>query len=185
MKAAIVYDNGAIETYGDLECVAKNVVHGELSVTLEVNADANGVQYERLKGHRVKDGVIEFFGLDAIKKGVRIPKSDIRKGDLIRMKDHSEPVPGERDYKTLEYVATEDGDGSYRHNPGEKFYLLDRPKPELPTAPGSVVKARLKINPEQELRILTLGKDRVWAGPHGRASVETFNRIYELVEVMH
>ena len=40
MKAAIVYDNGEVETYGDLECVAKNVVDGELSVTLEVNADA-------------------------------------------------------------------------------------------------------------------------------------------------
>ena len=181
MKAAIVYDNGEIETYGDLECVVKNVEHGELSVTLEVNADANGVQYERLKGHRAKDGLIEFFGLDAIKTGVRIPKSDIRKGDLIRMKDHSEPVPGERDYKTLEYVATEDGDGSYRHNPGEKFYLLERPKPELPTAPGSVVKVRV---PGYGLQHIVLGNDGLWRGPNVKAEAHWVRKHADVVEVV-
>ena len=181
MKAAIVYDNGEIETYGDLECVVKNVEHGELSVTLEVNADANGVQYERLKGHRAKDGLIKFFGLDAIKTGVRIPKADIRKGDLIRMKDHSEPVPGERDYKTLEYVATEDGDGSYRHNPGEKFYLLDRPKPELPTAPGSVVKVRV---PGYGVQHIVLGKDRLWRGPNVKAEASHVLNSADVVEVI-
>ena len=181
MKAAIVYDSGEVETYGDLECVVKNVEDGELSVTLEVNADANGVQYVRLKGHRAKGGLIKFFGLDAIKKGVRIPKSDIRKGDLIRMKDHSEPVPGERDYKTIEYVATEDGDGSYRYSPGEKFYLLDRPKPELPTAPGSVVKVRV---PGYGVQHIVLGKDGLWRGPNVKAEGHRVCEHADVVEVV-
>ena len=181
MKAAIVYDNGEVETYGDIEQVTKSLVHGRLSLEIDVSADADGVQYERLKGHRVKDGLIEFFGLDAIKTGVRIPKADIRKGDLIRIKDHSEPVPGERDYKTLEYVATEDGDGSYRHNPGEKFYLLERPKPALPTAPGSVVKVRV---PGYGVQHIVLGKDGLWRGPNVKAEAHRVCEHADVVEVV-
>ena len=181
MKAAIVYDNGEVETYGDLECVVKNVEDGELSVTLEVNADADGVQYERLKGHRVKDGLIKFFGLDAIKTGVRIPKSDIRKGDLIRIVDHSEPVAGERDYKTLEYVATADGDCEYRFNSGEKFYLLERPKPALPTAPGSVVTVRV---PGYGVQHIVLGKDGLWRGPNVKAEAHRVCEHADVVEVV-
>ena len=185
MKLALMTDDGNVTTYGNVGMGTVSFERDEMTLEFDVRRQSNGDFGQTHLANEANDAAIDFFDLKAIKKGRRIPKSAIRKGDLIRMKDHSEPVPGERDYKTLEYVATEDGDGSYRHNPGEKFYLLERPKPELPTAPGSVVKARLKINPEQALRILTLGKDRVWAGPHGRASVETFNRIYELVEVMH
>ena len=181
MKAAIVYDNGEVETYGDLECVVKNVEHGELSVTLEVNVDANGAHYERLEGDSVKDALIDFFGLKAIKKGRRITKSQIRKGDLIRIVDHSEPVAGERDYKTLEYVATEDGDGSYRHNPGEKFYLLDRPKPKLPTAPGSVVKVRV---PGYGVQHIVLGNDGLWRGPNVKAEGHRVCEHADVVEVI-
>ena len=181
MKAAIVYDNGEIETYGDLECVVKNVEHGELSVTLEVNADANGVEHERLKGHRAKDGLIEFFGLKAIKKGRRITKSQIRKGDLIRIVDHSEPVAGERDYKTLEYVAMADGDCEYRFNSGEKFYLLERPKPALPTAPGSVVKVRV---PGYGVQHIVLGKDGLWRGPNVKAEAHRVCEHADVVEVV-
>lgn len=182
MKAAIVYDNGEVETYGDIEQVTKSLVDGRrLSLEIDVNTNPDGVQYERLKGHRAKDGLIKFFGLDAIKTGVRIPKSDIRKGDLIRMKDHSEPVPGERDYKTLEYVATEDGDGSYRYNPGEKFYLLERPKPELPTAPGSVVKVRV---PGYGVQHIVLGKDRLWRGPNVKAEASHVLNSADVVEVI-
>ena len=181
MKAAIVYDNGEIETYGELECVVKNVEHGELSVTLEVNADANGVQYERLKGHRAKDGLIDFFGLDAIKKGRRIAQSEIRKGDLIRVKDHGEPLPGERDYKTLEFVATEDGDAPYLSDPGEKFYLLERPKPTLPTAPGSVVKVRI---PGYGVQHIVLGKDGLWRGPNMKAHASKVHETADVLEVI-
>lgn len=181
MKAAIVYDNGEVETYGDIEQVTKSLVHGRLSLEIDVNADADGVQYERLKGHRVKDGLIKFFGLDAIKTGVRIPKSDIRKGDLIRVKDHGEPVPGERDYKTLEFVATEDGDASYLSNRGEKFYLLDRPKPKLPTAPGSVVKVRV---PGYGVQHIVLGNDGLWRGPNVKAEGHRVREHADVVEVV-
>ena len=181
MKAAIVYDNGEVETYGDLECVVKNVEHGELSVTLEVNADANGTHYERLEGGSAKDALIDFFGLKAIKKGRRITKSQIRKGDLIRIVDHSEPVAGERDYKTLEYVAMADGDCEYRFNSGEKFYLLERPKPALPTAPGSVVKVRV---PGYGVQHIVLGKDGLWRGPNVKAEAHRVCEHADVVEVV-
>ena len=181
MKAAIVYDNGEVETYGDLECVVKNVDNGELSVTLEVNADADGVTYERLNGNGVKNALIDFFGLKAIKEGRRITKSQIRKGDLIRIVDHSEPVAGERDYKTLEYVATADGDCEYRSNSGEKFYLLERPKPALPTAPGSVVKARV---PGYGVQHIVLGKDGLWRGPNVKAEGHRVCEHADVVEVI-
>ena len=181
MKAAIVYDNGEVETYGDLECVVKNVDNGELSVTLEVNADADGVTYERLNGNGVKNALIDFFGLKAIKEGRRITKSQIRKGDLIRIVDHSEPVAGERDYKTLEYVATADGDCEYRSNSGEKFYLLERPKPALPTAPGSVVKVRV---PGYGVQHIVLGKDGLWRGPNVKAEGHRVCEHADVVEVI-
>lgn len=180
MKAAIVYDNGEVETYGDIETVIKNTHNGNLSVEFDVNAN-DGVAYHRYHGQRPADNLIDFFSLKALNRGKRIPKSAIRKGDLIRMVDHSIPLPGERDYKTIEYVATADGDGGYQFNSGEKFYLLDRPKPVLPTAPGSVVKVRVRNHGVQKI---TLGKDGMWRGQNVHADAAMVKDNTEILEVI-
>lgn len=180
MKAAIVYDNGEIETYGDVEAVTKNTHNGSLSVTFDVKAN-DGVSYYRYHGQRPTENLIDFFGLEAVKKGKRIPKSAIRKGDLIRMVDHSTPLPGERDYKTIEYVATANGDDGYQFNAGERFYLLDRPKIELPTTPGSVVEVRLKDNGVQRV---TLGNDELWRGRDVHADSALLAEYAEVLEVI-
>lgn len=181
MKAAIVYDNGAVETYGDIETVIKNTHNGNLSVEFDVNAN-DGVAYHRYHGQRPADNLIDFFSLKALNRGKRIPKSAIRKGDLIRMVDHSTPLPGERYYKTIEYVATANGDDGYQFNAGEKFYLLDRPKAELPTAPGSVVKVLLKDG--RGVRRITLGNDGHWRGQDINANADRLKLNTEILEVI-
>lgn len=180
MKAAIVYDNGDIETYGDVEAVTKDTHDGGLSVSFDVNG-VDGVWYVRYDGLTPSDALIDFFDLEAVKKGKRIWKGEIRKGDLIRMIDHSTPRPGERDYKLLEYVAAEDGDAAYQFSSGEKFYLLDRPKVELPTAPGSVVSVRLE---GYGLQRITLGKDGLWRGREVHADAAMVKDNAEIVEVI-
>lgn len=181
MKAAIVYDNGEVETYGDIEAVTKNTHNGGLSVEFDVKAN-DGVSYHRYHGATPSDALIDFLGIEAVKTGKRIPKAGIRKGDLIRMVDHSMPLPGERDYKTLEYVATADGDGGYQFNAGEKFYLLDRPRIELPTTPGSVVEVRL--NDGDGVRRIVLGNDGLWRGQDIHADADMLKRHAEIVEVI-
>lgn len=180
MKAAIVYDNGDIETYGDVEAVTKDTHDGGLSVTFDVNT-IDGVAYRRRHGSTPSDALIEFFDLKAFKKGKRIPQSAIRKGDLIRMIDHSTPRPGERDYKLLEYVAAEDGDAAYQFSSGEKFYLIDRPKVELPTVPGSVVRVRFDHYVAQKI---TLGFDGLWRGRDVSADAAMVEENAEILEVI-
>lgn len=181
MKLALMTDDGNVSTYGNVEMGTVSFERDEMTLEFDVRRQSNGDFGQTHLANEANDAAIDFFDLKAIKKGRRIPKSDIRKGDLIRMKDHSEPVPGERDYKTLEYVATEDGDGSYRHNPGEKFYLLERPKPELPTAPGSVVKVRV---PGYGVQHIVLGKDRLWRGPNVKAEASHVLNSADVVEVV-
>lgn len=181
MKLALMTDDGNVSTYGNVEMGTVSFERDEMTLEFDVRRQSNGDFGQTHLANEANDAAIDFFDLKAIKKGRRIPKSAIRKGDLIRMKDHSEPVPGERDYKTLEYVATEDGDGSYRHNPGEKFYLLERPKPELPTAPGSVVKVRV---PGYGVQHIVLGKDRLWRGPNVKAEASHVLNSADVVEVI-
>lgn len=180
MKAAIVYDNGEVETYGDIEAVTKNTHNGNLSVEFDVNAN-DGVAYHRYHGQRPADNLIDFFGLKALKRGERIPKSAIRKGDLIRMVDDSTPLPGERDYKTIEYVATVNGDDGYQFSTGERFYLLHRPKVEFPTEPGSVVQVRLFGHTVQRI---TLGKNGIWQGNTIQAEAAHVEQNAEILEVI-
>ena len=181
MKLAFIAEDGRLTTYNNVEVGTVSLSGDEMTLEFEVRIQSNGNFGQTHVAQEANDAAIDFFDLKAIKKGRRIPKSAIRKGDLIRMKDHSEPVPGERDYKTLEYVATEDGDGSYRHNPGEKFYLLERPKPELPTAPGSVVKVRV---PGYGLQHIVLGNDGLWRGPNVKARASEVHETADVVEVI-
>lgn len=181
MKIALMTDDGNVTTYGNVGMGTVSVSGDEMTLEFEVRKQSNGDFGRTYVTPKANDGLIDFFDLKAIKRGRRIAKSEIRKGDLIRVKDHGEPIPGERDYKTLEYVATEDGDGSYRHNPGEKFYLLDRPKPKLPTAPGSVVKVRV---PGYGVKHIVLGKDRLWRGPNVKAEGHRVCEHADVVEVV-
>ena len=181
MKLAFIAEDGRLTTYNNVGVGTVSVSGDEMTLEFEVRRQSNGNFGQTHVAQEANDAAIDFFDLKAIKKGRRIPKSAIRKGDLIRMKDHSEPVPGERDYKTLEYVATEDGDGSYRHNPGEKFYLLERPKPELPDAPGSVVKVRV---PGYGVQHIVLGKDGLWRGPNVKAEGHRVCEHADVVEVV-
>lgn len=181
MKLALMTDDGNVSTYGNVEMGTVSFERDEMTLEFEVRRQSNGDFGRTHVAQEVNDAAIDFFDLKAIKRGQRIAKSAIRKGDLIRMKDHSEPVPGERNYKTIEYVATEDGDGSYPHNPGEKFYLLERPKPELPTAPGSVVKVRV---PGYGVQHIVLGNDGLWRGPNVKAEAHRVRKHADVVEVV-
>lgn len=181
MKLAFIAEDGRLTTYNNVGVGTVSLSGDEMTLEFDVRRQSNGDFGQTHLANEANDAAIDFFDLKAIKKGRRIPKSAIRKGDLIRMKDHSEPVRGERDYKTLEYVATEDGDGSYRHNPGEKFYLLERPKPELPTAPGSVVKVRV---PGYGLQHIVLGNDGLWRGPNVKAEGHRVCEHADVVEVV-
>lgn len=183
MKIAIEHENGQMTTFGNVEHANFNYHWGQLTtVDFTPRADDDGAQYVNFTGDNARAGLVELFDLGGVKPGRRIPKSDIRKGDLIRMVDHGKPAEGERDYKTLEYVAAEDGDGGYRFNAGEKFYLLDRPKPELPTVPGSVVRVRLKDG--GGVRKITLGNDEHWRGQDINADADMLKRHAEIVEVI-
>lgn len=181
MKVAIVDDDGGVSTYGDVRYGTVGWDGHLMNLELEVYAQ-DGMTGQTFAGKDAKEKLIDFFGLKASKKGRRIPKSAIRKGDLIRMVDHSTPLPGERDYKTLEYVATADADGGYQFSAGEKFYLIDRPKPELPTVPGSVVSVRLKDG--GGVRKITLGNDEHWRGQDINADADMLKRHAEIVEVI-
>lgn len=182
MKIAIEHDNGEVTTFGNVEDARFNYHRGRLeSVDFTPHADDDGAQYVNFTGDNARNGLAELFDLGGVKPGRRIPKSDIRKGDLIRMVDHGKPADGERDYKMLEYVAAEDGDGGYQFNAGEKFYLIDRPKVELPTAPGSVVSVRLDGCGVQRI---TLGNDGMWRGRDVSADAAMVNDYAEILEVI-
>lgn len=182
MKIAFEDDNGEVTTFRNVEGVKFNYYFGSIeSVEFVPVSDDDGAVYAEYKGDNARERLVELFDLGVTKPGQRIPKNDIRKGDRIRMVDHGKPVAGERDYKILEYVAAEDRDGSYRFNPGEKFYLIDRPKVELPTAPGSVVKVRLE---NYGLQNITLGNDGMWRGRYVHADAAMVNDYAEILEVI-
>ncbi len=61
-----------------------------------------------------------------------IGTEDIRKGDLIR-RERDNPPMGQA--QAVEYVAGADQD-PYIFDTNAFYYLLDRPKPPLPTEPG-------------------------------------------------
>ncbi|QUL79905.1 hypothetical protein [Brevibacterium sp. SMBL_HHYL_HB1] len=181
MKLALMTDDGEVIVYENVNMGATHFERNEMTLEFEVHTDSLGAFGRTYTGANAKNSLIDFFGLKAIKKGQRIAQSAIRKGDLIRMVDHSEPFAGERDYKTLEYVAGEDGDGGYRFRSGEKFYLLDRPKPVLPDAPGSVLKVRV---PGYGVQHIVLGKDGLWRGPNVKAHASQIQEDADVVEVV-
>lgn len=55
------------------------------------------------------------------------------------------------------------------------------PKPELPTAPGSVVKVRV---PGYGVQHIVLGKDRLWRGPNVKAEASHVLNSADVVEVI-
>ena len=182
MKIAIEDNDGNVTTFSNVLKFAFNYYRGTLEdVEFTPLPDADGTDCVQYTGDKARAALADFFEIKTVKRGRRIPKSAIRKGDTIRLADHSTPLPGDRDYKTLEYVATADGDGNYKFNAGEKFYLIDRPRPELPTAPGSVVRVRLESNGVQTV---TLGGDGRWRGKYGSADADMLKRHAEIVEVI-
>lgn len=182
MKVAIVGDDGSVSMYGNAVIGGYEWSSDRMSIELECAKEQDGYFGQTFAGKRAKNHLIDFFDLRAVKKAERIAQSAIRKGDLIRLVDHSTPLPGERDYKTIEYVATADGDGGYQFNAGEKFYLIDRPKVELPTAPGSVVRVRLKDG--RGVRKITLGNDEHWRGQDINAGADRLKLNAEILEVI-
>ena len=182
MKVAIEDDNGNVTTFGTVGDFTFNYHHGRLeSVDFSPRPDDEGVECVKYTGEYARAALAELFDLGAVQPGRRIPKSQIRKGDLIRMIDHSAPRPGERDYKLLEYVAAEDGDAAYQFGSGEKFYLIDRPKVELPTVPGSVVRVRFDHYVAQKI---TLGIDGLWRGRDVSAGAAMVEENAEILEVI-
>lgn len=183
MKIAIEDNDGNVTTFGNVAKFAFNYYRGALEdVEFTPLLDADGAECVKYTGDNARAALVDFFGLEAVKKGKRIPKSAIRNGDLIRMIDHSTPPPGERDYKTIEYVATANGDDGYQFSAGEKFYLIDRPEPELPTVPGSVVRVHLKDG--GGVRKIALGNDGLWRGQDIYADADMLKRHAETVEVI-
>ena len=181
MKLALMTDDGNMTTYGNVEMGTVSYERDEMTLEFDVCKQSNGDFGRTHVAPEANDAAIDFFGLKAVKKGRRIAKAEIRKGDLIRIVDHGEPKPGERDYKAIEYVATEHGDGGYQFTPGEKFYLLERAEPDLPTAPGSVVKVRV---PGYGVQHIVLGKDGLWRGPNVKAEAHRVCEHADVVEVV-
>lgn len=181
MKIAIVNDNGTVSTYEEAHFGEVEWSSDRTSFSIDAYRQADGAIGHTFEGQKAKDHLIDFLGLEAVKKGKRIPKSFIRKGDTIRMIDHGKPGPGNRDYKTIEYVATENGDRSYEFSSGERFYLIERPEVELPTAPGSVVRVRLENYGAQNI---TLGNDGLWRGVNVHADAAMVKECAEVLEVI-
>lgn len=182
MKLAIEDNNGTVTTFGNVEDVNFNYHWGKLTtVDFSPRPDDDGADCVKYTGDNARASLVEFFGFEAVMKGERIPKSAIRKGDLIRMVDHSIPLPGDRDYRKIEYVATANGDEGYQFSTGERFYLLHRPKIEMPTAPGSVVRVRVRNHGVQKI---TLGKDGMWRGRDVHADAAMVKDNTEILEVI-
>lgn len=88
--------------------------------------------------------------------GTPTKRGDIRKGDLIRLVDNG-PVgdDGERDYREIVFVAGENKDGTYQISPDDEYYIIERPKPELPTDPGVRFVAKSHAGPVEWFFITT------------------------------
>lgn len=84
--------------------------------------------------------------------GEPIDPADIREGDRVRI-EYS-------DGEAREWAVKHDagGDCDVYGTTGDKYFLLDRPKPELPTEPGSVV----RVGDAEGGLYRTLGRDGVW-----------------------
>ena len=64
-----------------------------------------------------------------------------------------------------------------------KYFLLERAKPALPDAPGTIAKFRARRTPPQTVQAV-LGSDGKWYGPDVCLDAEAMADRYELVEVV-